>query len=72
VDTTQELIDQHLERSVLGRLPPAEATKTAARLASAPDALKEVFKALVPPAPAQATEAPTKPGGKPSKRGAGR
>ncbi len=68
VDTAQDFIEQHLERSVLGRLPPAEATKAAARLASTPNVLKEVYKTLVP-APT-ATEAPAKPGGKPPKRGA--
>ena len=69
VDTAQDFIEQHLERSVLGRLPPAEATKTAARLASTPSALKEVFKSLAP-ATRESTEAPAKPAGKPSKHGA--
>ncbi|HYH96968.1 dipeptidyl-peptidase 3 family protein [Hyalangium sp.] len=72
VDTTQGFLEQHLERSVLGKLPPAEAAKTAARLASTPDALKEVYKSLVPPAraetPAKGTGAPAKSGA--SKRGA--
>ena len=67
VDTAQDFIEQHLERSVLGKLPPAEATKAAARLASTPEALKELYKTIVP-AP-RATEAPAK-GSKSSKRGA--
>lgn len=58
VDTTQSFIAQHLERSVLGKLPPAEATKAAAQLASTPEALKDLYKKLVPKAP---TAAPGKP-----------
>jgi dipeptidyl-peptidase-3 len=70
VDTAQDFIEQHLERSVLGKLPPAEATKAAARMASTPNALKEVFKTLVPaPGAAGSTEAPAKPAKSP-KRGA--
>ena len=53
VDTAQGFIEQHLEKSVLGKLPPAEATKTAARLASSPEALKEAFKTLMPAPPAE-------------------
>jgi dipeptidyl-peptidase-3 len=71
VDTAQDFIEQHLERSVLGKLSPAEATKTAARLASTPGALKEVYKALVPaPRATEATETPAKPGARSPKRGA--
>jgi dipeptidyl-peptidase-3 len=66
VDTTQGFLEQHLERSVLGKLSPEEATKTAARLASTPEALKEVYKTLVAPAraetPAKAAEPPAKSG----------
>jgi dipeptidyl-peptidase III len=69
VDTTQGFLEQHLERSVLGKLSPEEATKTAARLASTPEALKDVYKTLVVPVRAETpAEAPAKPGG--SKRGA--
>lgn len=46
VDTTQGFIDQHLERSVLGRLPPAEATRVAVQLAQSPEALKEAYRKL--------------------------
>jgi dipeptidyl-peptidase-3 len=70
VDTTQGFLEQHLERSVLGMLSPEEATKTAARLASTPAALKDVYKALVAPraeTPAKGNEAPAKSGA--SKRG---
>jgi dipeptidyl-peptidase-3 len=71
VDTAQDFIEQHLERSVLGKLPPAEATKAAARIASTPNALKEVFKTIVPPPrAADSTETPAKPASKSSKRGA--
>jgi dipeptidyl-peptidase-3 len=45
----QGLIEQHLERSVLGQLPPAEATRVAARLAASPEALKEEYRKLPPP-----------------------
>jgi dipeptidyl-peptidase-3 len=45
----QGFIEQHLERSVLGRLPPAEATRVAARLAASPEALKEEYRKLPPP-----------------------
>jgi dipeptidyl-peptidase III len=68
VDTTQGFLEQHLERSVLGKLPPADATKTAARLASTPEALKEAYKTLVPEVPAEAPA--TKPGAAPKKGGA--
>jgi len=69
VDTTQGFLEQHLERSVLGKLSPEEATKAAVRLASSPDALKDVYKTLVAPARAddKAAPAPAKSG---SKRGA--
>jgi dipeptidyl-peptidase-3 len=70
VDTGQDFIEQHLERSVLGKLPPAEATKAAARLASSPDALKELYKTIVPaPRATEASAAPAK-GSKSPKRGA--
>jgi dipeptidyl-peptidase-3 len=49
VDDTQGFIAQHLERSLLGRLPPAEATKVAAQVAASPEALKEAFRKLGPP-----------------------
>jgi dipeptidyl-peptidase III len=68
VDTAQGFLEQHLEKSVLGKLSPAEATKTAARLASSPEALKEVFKTVMPAPPAEPP--PAKPGATPSKRGA--
>jgi dipeptidyl-peptidase-3 len=42
----QGFIAQHLERSVLGRLPPAEATRVAARLADTPEALAEEYRKL--------------------------
>lgn len=45
----QGFIEQHLERSVLGHLPPAAATKVAARLAASPEALKEEYRKLAPP-----------------------
>jgi dipeptidyl-peptidase-3 len=45
----QGFIEQHLERSVLGRLPPAEATRVAARIAASPEALKEEYQKLPPP-----------------------
>jgi len=41
----QGFIEQHLERSV-GRLPPAEATRMAARLAASPEALREEYRKL--------------------------
>jgi dipeptidyl-peptidase-3 len=44
----QGFIEQHLERSVLGGLPPAEATRVAARLAASPEALKEEYRKLPP------------------------
>lgn len=47
VESTQGFIEQHLERSVLGRLPPAEASVAAARLASAPDTLKDMYRKLL-------------------------
>jgi dipeptidyl-peptidase III len=46
VESTQGFIEQQLERSVLGRLPPAEASAAAARLASAPDTLKDMYRKL--------------------------
>ena len=55
---------------MLGKLSPAEATKAAARMATTPNALKEVFKTLVPaPRAGESTEAPAKPAGKSPKRG---
>jgi dipeptidyl-peptidase-3 len=60
VDHTQGFIEQHLERSVLGKLPPAEATQVAARLAESPEALKETYKKLVP-----AAATPAKPAAEP-------
>ncbi|MCY1073585.1 dipeptidyl-peptidase 3 family protein [Archangium lansingense] len=42
----QGFIEQHLERSVLGRLTPAEATRVAARLAATPEALAEEYRKL--------------------------
>jgi dipeptidyl-peptidase-3 len=59
VDTAQGFIAQHLERSVLGNLPPAEATQAAAQLASKPEALKELYKKLPP-------KGPSAPQGKPA------
>ncbi|ADO70155.1 dipeptidyl-peptidase 3 family protein [Stigmatella aurantiaca] len=47
VESTQGFIEQNLERSLLGRLPPAEATQAAVRLASAPEALKEMYRKLL-------------------------
>ncbi|AKI99729.1 dipeptidyl-peptidase-3 [Archangium gephyra] len=44
----QGFIEQHLERSVLGRLAPAEATRVAARLAETPAALAEEYRKLAP------------------------
>jgi dipeptidyl-peptidase III len=46
VEASQGFIEQHLERSLLGRLPPAEASVAAARLASTPDTLKEMYRKL--------------------------
>jgi dipeptidyl-peptidase-3 len=57
-DTTQGFIAQHLERSVLGKLEPAEATRAAAQLASKPEALKELYKKLVVKAPNTQPAAP--------------
>ncbi|MGZ3457880.1 MAG: dipeptidyl-peptidase 3 family protein, partial [Archangium sp.] len=45
----QGFLEQHLERSVLGKLSPAEATRVAARLAASPEALKEEYRKLPPP-----------------------
>ncbi|WP_375770079.1 dipeptidyl peptidase 3 [Archangium gephyra] len=45
----QGFIEQHLERSLLGRLTPAEATRVAARLAATPEALAEEYRKLPPP-----------------------
>ncbi|WP_043399864.1 dipeptidyl-peptidase 3 family protein, partial [Archangium violaceum] len=42
----QGFIAQHLERSVLGRLPPAEATRVAVKLAETPEALAEEYRKL--------------------------
>jgi dipeptidyl-peptidase III len=42
----QGFIEQHLERSVLGMLTPAEATRVAARLADTPEALAEEYRKL--------------------------
>ncbi|MBN1206888.1 MAG: peptidase [Myxococcaceae bacterium] len=67
VDTTQGFVEQHLMRSVLGKLPPAEATKVAAKLESTPEALKEAYKTLMPK---PAAEAPAKSGA-PGKRRSG-
>jgi dipeptidyl-peptidase-3 len=58
VDATQGFLEQHLERSVLGKLSPAEASQVAAQLAASPAALKETYKKLVPKAPATS---PAKP-----------
>jgi dipeptidyl-peptidase-3 len=57
-ETTQSFIAQHLERSVLGRLPPAEATRAAAQLATKPQVLPEFFKTLVVKPPAKAAASP--------------
>lgn len=46
VDDTQAFIAQHLERSLLGRLPPAEASKVAAQVAASPEALQDAFRKL--------------------------
>ncbi|MDY7229058.1 dipeptidyl-peptidase 3 family protein [Hyalangium rubrum] len=59
VESTQGFIAQHLERSVLGKLPPAEATKVAAQLAGAPETLKDVYKTLVVKAPAAVSAQPS-------------
>ena len=45
----QGFIEQHLERSVLGQLPPEEATRVAVRLAASPGALAQEFRRLPPP-----------------------
>lgn len=45
----QGFIEQHLERSVLGKLPPDEATRVAARLAASPETLAEEYRKLPPP-----------------------
>jgi dipeptidyl-peptidase-3 len=42
----QGFIEQHLERGVLGRLSPAEATRVAVRLAATPEALAEEYRKL--------------------------
>ncbi|MBJ6765459.1 peptidase [Myxococcaceae bacterium JPH2] len=49
VDESQDFIAQHLERSLLGRLPVAEATRVAARVAASPEALREAYRALPSP-----------------------
>ncbi|WP_224368816.1 dipeptidyl peptidase 3 [Hyalangium versicolor] len=73
VNTAQGFIDQHLERSVLGKLPPADATKAAARLASSPEALKELFKSVMPAPPAEPPAAkPATPNKRGTKTGNGR
>ncbi|WP_224250000.1 dipeptidyl peptidase 3 [Hyalangium gracile] len=72
VETAQGFIEQHLERSVLGKLAPAEATKMAAGLASTPGALKEAFKTLAPAPAAEAPARPAKRGAAPAKSGSGR
>jgi dipeptidyl-peptidase-3 len=59
VDTAQGFIEQNLESGVLGKLPPAEATKLAVQLGPSLDGLKEAFKKLVP---ASAAEPPAKKG----------
>ncbi|MFL5351492.1 dipeptidyl-peptidase 3 family protein [Archangium sp.] len=45
----QGFIEQHLERSVLGKLSPEEASRVAARLAASPEALAEEYRKLPPP-----------------------
>ncbi|RYZ41196.1 MAG: peptidase [Myxococcaceae bacterium] len=45
-DSTQAFVDQHLERSLLGQLSPAEARSVAPKLAASPDALREAFREL--------------------------
>jgi dipeptidyl-peptidase-3 len=45
----QGFIEQHLERSVLGKLSPEEATRVAVRLAASPEALAEEYRKLPPP-----------------------
>jgi dipeptidyl-peptidase III len=57
-DATQAFVDQHLERSLLGRLSPAQARVIAAKVAGAPGAVRDAFKALGPDA--AAAPAPTK------------
>lgn len=59
VQYEQGFVDQHLERSVLGRAAPTEASRLAVQLTSAPpsspaarEALKEAFRKLGPPASA--------------------
>jgi dipeptidyl-peptidase III len=42
----QPFIEQHLERSLLGRLPPTDATRIAASLDSSPAALRQAFRDL--------------------------
>ncbi|WP_370458969.1 peptidase [Aggregicoccus sp. 17bor-14] len=42
----QPFIEQHLERSLLGRLPPTDATRIAANLESSPAALRQAFRDL--------------------------
>ena len=42
----QGFLEQHLERSLLGRLPPAEATKVAVKVASSREALYEELRAF--------------------------
>ncbi|RKH76312.1 peptidase [Corallococcus sp. AB045] len=64
-DTTQAFVDQHLERSLLGRLSPSEASRVAAKVAGSPDAVREAFKELGPdtapaPTPAKKGAAPVK------------
>lgn len=44
VSYQQSFIDQHLERSLLGSLPPAEATRLAAELAGSPEALHRALR----------------------------
>jgi dipeptidyl-peptidase III len=64
VDSTQGFIEQHLERSVLGRLSPAEASQLAAQLAASPTALKETYQRLMTKAaPARPRKPSTAPGG---------
>jgi dipeptidyl-peptidase-3 len=52
VSHAQSLIEQHLERSLLGSLPPEDATRVAAGLDGSVDSLRKAFKELGSKAPA--------------------
>lgn len=46
LSTEQSFLDQHLERSLLGRLPPGEATKVAAQIGGSSEGLRKAWNEL--------------------------